>query len=685
LRDAAVFCRRLQADAGDSLAEQLAPVGAAFGDIADSLAARFGEWGAVSRYAAGRPSAGAEAGAGTDDLEALLERASVLAGRVAGSESTDDRADTIAALVADAYGLLTVAPADVAARLVNSVLRPLADGLAGGVEGSAAAPGTNGGGGVGALDPALWALAETATSLRVSVGSDPRLAAPLAEASACLQQLALESAPADGPEGADARLARLRELQAGLSAGIQVATDGPYLVTNVGSVHNWLGESIPVAPQVALCRCGESQSKPFCDGSHAQAGFSGEKDPNRVPDRLDEYVGQQVTIFDNRGICQHSGVCSDRLATVFRAGQEPFVAPSGGRMDEIIRAVRSCPSGALGYAIDGVRAQADIDHHATHEPAIEVTKDGPYRITGAIELIDGQGADVPRSAGASREHYALCRCGHSQNKPFCSGMHWYIDFRDPAPAPDREPTIFEWAGGLPALRRMTGLFYEKLVPEDPLLGPLFANMSPDHPERVAAWLGEVFGGPPAYSEGYGGYPRMLSQHVGKGLTEERRARWVALISRAADEAMLPADPEFRSAFTAYVEWGSRLALENSQPGAKPPEHMPMPHWGWGAAGPPGARISALATDTDTGDTEATVVLPAAGETVSFEAHIKPLFRERDRKSMKFAFDLWSYDDVRGNAAGILERLQNGSMPCDGAWPADRIEVFERWSASGMAA
>ena len=94
------------------------------------------------------------------------------------------------------------------------------------------------------------------------------------------------------------------------------------------------------------------------------------------------------------------------------------------------------------------------------------------------------GADVPRAAVSSREHYALCRCGHSQNKPFCSGMHWYVEFRDPARSAD--PTMFEWAGGLPALTRMTRLLYEKHVPADDLLAPLFASMAPGYPQREAA-------------------------------------------------------------------------------------------------------------------------------------------------------------------------------------------------------
>ena len=69
--------------------------------------------------------------------------------------------------------------------------------------------------------------------------------------------------------------------------------------------------------------------------------------------------------------------------------------------------------------------------------------------------------------------------------------------------------------------------------------------------------------------------------------------------------------------------------------------------------------------------------------MSFAAHVKPLFREGDRKSMSFAFDLWSADDVRGHATDILKRLQDGSMPCDGTWPAAKIEVFQRWTETGM--
>jgi hypothetical protein len=70
---------------------------------------------------------------------------------------------------------------------------------------------------------------------------------------------------------------------------------------------------------------------------------------------------------------------------------------------------------------------------------------------------------------------------------------------------------------------------------------------------------------------------------------------------------------------------------------------------------------------------------------SFADDVQPLFRERDRASMRFAFDLWSHDDVATNSDAILERLRAGTMPCDGAWPDEQVELFERWIAAGKPA
>ena len=142
------------------------------------------------------------------------------------------------------------------------------------------------------------------------------------------------------------------------------------------------------------------------------------------------------------------------------------------------------------------------------------------------------------------------------------------------------PSLYEWIGGRAALERLTAVFYDR-VPGDPLLGPVFAHMSPDHAKHVAEFLAEVLGGPSTYSAERGGHPNMLRHHLSRSLSQTQRRRWVELLLTCADEIGVPDDPEFRSAFVAYLEWGSRLAVLNSAPGAEVVEDAPMPKWGWG--------------------------------------------------------------------------------------------------------
>jgi len=147
------------------------------------------------------------------------------------------------------------------------------------------------------------------------------------------------------------------------------------------------------------------------------------------------------------------------------------------------------------------------------------------------------------------------------------------------------PTLFEWAGGMPAVERLTICFYEK-VRQDELLAPVFAQMSSQHPHFVAEFIGEVLGGPKAYTADRGGHPHMIARHLNRHLTEVQRRRWVNLLLDAADEVKLPNDPEFRSALVGYLEWGSRLAVMNSQPGGTAGADTPMPRWDWGPPGGP---------------------------------------------------------------------------------------------------
>jgi hemoglobin len=148
------------------------------------------------------------------------------------------------------------------------------------------------------------------------------------------------------------------------------------------------------------------------------------------------------------------------------------------------------------------------------------------------------------------------------------------------------PTLASWLGGTDRLDALTKRFYEK-VPTDPILAPVFAGMNPLHAQLVAAFVAEVFSGGTPYTDHGGSHAHMIGKHMGRRLTETQRKRWVGLMLETADEIGLPDDPEFRAALVGYFEWGTRLAVLNSQDGtAAPDPSMPMPKWGWGPPGGP---------------------------------------------------------------------------------------------------
>ena len=143
------------------------------------------------------------------------------------------------------------------------------------------------------------------------------------------------------------------------------------------------------------------------------------------------------------------------------------------------------------------------------------------------------------------------------------------------------PTLYDWIGGMPAIESVFSRFYEKVLQDD-LLEPVFKNMSASHQLHVAHFVAEVFGGPKQYSEQDGSHFKMIQKHLGKHLTEQHRKRWADLLVETADEVNVPSDPEFRSAFVAYIEWGTRIAVLNSQESEiSMGENEPMPKWGWG--------------------------------------------------------------------------------------------------------
>ncbi len=200
--------------------------------------------------------------------------------------------------------------------------------------------------------------------------------------------------------------------------------NGPYRLQNVDSITRWSdGTQLPTGGNAMLCRCGGSSNKPFCDGTHLSNGFSGDKDPERVPDKAENYTSGdgRLTIHDNRGLCAHAGRCTDNLASVFRLRTEPFIDPDGASAEEIAEVVAMCPSGALSYTLDGVLSRERNDQTSVAFPA-----GGPYVLTN----VTLNGIEMP--ANATEDHCTLCRCGASQNKPFCSGAHWYENFDEDA-------------------------------------------------------------------------------------------------------------------------------------------------------------------------------------------------------------------------------------------------------------
>jgi CDGSH-type Zn-finger protein len=203
--------------------------------------------------------------------------------------------------------------------------------------------------------------------------------------------------------------------------------DGPYLLENCDRITRFFdGKVYELDGPVRLCRCGGSKNKPFCDGTHATNGFKGAKDPDRVPDKRENYDGDSITIHDNRGLCAHSARCTDNLKTVFRLGIEPWIDPNGAPREEIIKVISMCPSGALSYSIDGEEYS-----ERGGEPEVIVWPHGPYVFRGGADIA---GAELME--GGTLDHFDLCRCGKSKNKPFCSGAHWYVEFDEDAPPRD---------------------------------------------------------------------------------------------------------------------------------------------------------------------------------------------------------------------------------------------------------
>lgn len=206
---------------------------------------------------------------------------------------------------------------------------------------------------------------------------------------------------------------------------VKVQPNGPYVVSGsvplrvkepITSEHGepltWkTSEVTDDGVAYALCRCGESAKKPYCDGTHAGNGFDGTEtaSTDTYNERRTSYPGTGLEVFDDRAICVHAGFCGNQVSNVWKM--------ASGTEDTQVRAqvmamVERCPSGALTYEVDGAAVEPDLPTE------VAVIPDGPLWISGSVPIERSDGESIE-----SRHRVTLCRCGQSANKPLCDGSH----------------------------------------------------------------------------------------------------------------------------------------------------------------------------------------------------------------------------------------------------------------------
>lgn len=194
---------------------------------------------------------------------------------------------------------------------------------------------------------------------------------------------------------------------------IRIEKNGPLIVINVDKIQYSKGEPVEAESTCALCRCGSSKNKPFCDGSHIPVGFKPEKESQNIEHKVKSYRGEQITVHFNLGVCSHSAVCLKQLPNVFDTRKRPWINVDEASVEEIIETIEKCPSGALTYTVQGKST------NQKREAKIVIDEQGPYNIEGGIKI-----QDECESKPYHPERYAMCRCGKTLNTPFCDGSHW---------------------------------------------------------------------------------------------------------------------------------------------------------------------------------------------------------------------------------------------------------------------
>ena len=199
---------------------------------------------------------------------------------------------------------------------------------------------------------------------------------------------------------------------------IEERENGPLVVKGLKSMKGTDGTDVEVKPVMALCRCGASKSKPFCDGSHSDIGFESRGGTPAGRDRIITYEGSEVSVTYNPLLCSHAAECGRLASHIFNPAQKPWVQPDKGAAEEVRAVIAACPSGALALA-------DEMPPHLLADRAeIEVEKNGPYWVQDVVSPV------APQGEGQSERKYVLCRCGLSGNKPYCDGSHRDAKWRD---------------------------------------------------------------------------------------------------------------------------------------------------------------------------------------------------------------------------------------------------------------
>ncbi len=177
------------------------------------------------------------------------------------------------------------------------------------------------------------------------------------------------------------------------------------------------GKSIAIKKNSILCRCGKAKHQPFCDGTHRMCGF---KSANTLNEEIiQKYEGKEINIVFNRSICSGAGNCVRNFPKIYKNASQDWINPDGASIDEVKNSIKQCPSGALSYELAGESSCEDYDGYK-----ITIIKNGPINVLGKVSLhVDKW------STNAHQQKYSLCRCGASENKPFCDYTHASLNLK----------------------------------------------------------------------------------------------------------------------------------------------------------------------------------------------------------------------------------------------------------------